>query len=323
MTKCSVGCLVIAVLSFAAQAQQQKCAFISSYFPGYPWSDGILLGVESVLKEQCELRSFHMDTKRNPSTEFGQKKALEAKAFIEAYQPDVVIAADDNASRYLVVPHYKDAALPFVFCGINWSVAEYGYPFSNVTGMVEVTPVDKVKQVFNLVVGNPKKGMMLSGNNFSDRKDFAGFSQVFKADGIELKAAFVANMEEWVAAYKKAQTLDFLILHNNTNIKGWDSSRALAVQQEISKTFSLTLNRWMMPFTMLGVFKIPEEQGEWAAQVALEILAGAKPIEIPIVPNSRWDMMFNEQRLELAGIELPISLLHEAAEYVCEPNDGC
>ena len=46
-----------------------------------------------------------------------------AKAEIDAFKPDVVIAADDNASKYLIEPYFKDAALPFVFCGVNWDAS--------------------------------------------------------------------------------------------------------------------------------------------------------------------------------------------------------
>ena len=63
---------------------------------------------------------FRMDTKRNTDEEFKKTAALKAKAEIEASKPDVVIAADDNASKYLIQPYFKDASLPFVFCGVNW-----------------------------------------------------------------------------------------------------------------------------------------------------------------------------------------------------------
>jgi hypothetical protein len=32
------------------------------------------------------------------------------------------------------VPFFKNASLPFVFCGINWDSTEYGLPCENVTG---------------------------------------------------------------------------------------------------------------------------------------------------------------------------------------------
>ncbi|MBI2381265.1 MAG: ABC transporter substrate-binding protein [Gammaproteobacteria bacterium] len=316
--------LPLMLLAWAGAVQAlPKCLFLSSYHPEYEWNKGIERGVETVLAGKCEIKKFYMDTQRNPQVEFGQAVALKAKAWIEAEKPDVVIASDDAASRYVVAPYYKNATLPFVFCGINWTVEEYGYPFDNATGMIEVTPAQQVIVVLQQVVGSLRRGLFLSGDNYSDRKDFKGFSLEFKARNIALESAFVSDMEQWEQAFVAGQDYDFLIVHNNTNIKGWNDERAVAFQAERGRRFALTLNRWMMPFSMFGVFKIPEEQGEWAAQIALAIIAGAKPRDIPITPNRRWDMMANEATLERAGVAPPLNLLHEAASFHCESVRLC
>jgi hypothetical protein len=38
----------------------------------------------------------------------------------------------------------KDKALPVVFCGINWDATAYGFPCSNITGMLEVSPANSL-----------------------------------------------------------------------------------------------------------------------------------------------------------------------------------
>jgi hypothetical protein len=81
------------------------------------------------LKESgIELKVFRMDTKRNADEAFKKDAALKAKAEIEAFKPDVVIASDDNASKFLIEPYYKNASLPFVFCGVNWDEKCTGFP---------------------------------------------------------------------------------------------------------------------------------------------------------------------------------------------------
>jgi hypothetical protein len=52
-----------------------------------------------------------MDTKRNTDDHFKKNAAQKGKSVIEEYNPDIVIAADDNASKYLIVPYFKDASL--------------------------------------------------------------------------------------------------------------------------------------------------------------------------------------------------------------------
>jgi ABC-type uncharacterized transport system substrate-binding protein len=119
-----------------------KCLYVSSYHRGYAWSDGVEQGLRKVLTGHCEIRQIDMDTKRNKSAEFKQSAAVAVKREIETWQPDVVIVSDDNAAKYVVQQYYRDAATPFVFSGVNWTVKEYGFPYSNVTGIIEVAPLE-------------------------------------------------------------------------------------------------------------------------------------------------------------------------------------
>ena len=99
--------LVISALfdGVAVSGETARCLYVSSYHPEYEWDAGIRKGLMSELAGLCDLRIFFMDTKRNQSEEFAQTKAAEVLVQIEDFKPDVVIAADDNASRYLVQPH--------------------------------------------------------------------------------------------------------------------------------------------------------------------------------------------------------------------------
>ena len=100
--------IVMSVTFIATQANAEshagkKVLLIDSYHVGYPWSDGITAGVKEVLdKAGVEYKIINMDTKKNKSKEFKEGAALKAKEVIESYKPDVVIAADDNASKFLI-----------------------------------------------------------------------------------------------------------------------------------------------------------------------------------------------------------------------------
>ena len=71
-----------------------------------------------------------------------------------------------------------------------------------------------------------------------------------------------------------------------------------------------------MPFAMIGVTKVPEEQGEWAAKSALRILGGMAPSDIPIVPNNQRDIWINHELLAAASLELPIGLMRKGKKVV-------
>ena len=111
----------------------KKIFYISSYHDGYPSSDNITKGIlETIKEENITLKVFFMDTKLNPGEEKVQVKVKEALKQIEKFLPDLVIAADDNAVKYIVQPHLKD--IPVVFCGVNWSACQYELG-DNVTGI--------------------------------------------------------------------------------------------------------------------------------------------------------------------------------------------
>ncbi|MCD6430484.1 MAG: hypothetical protein J7L57_04610 [Deltaproteobacteria bacterium] len=136
-------CIVVPVQARYAVIQQdfhgKKVLFVNSYHQGYKWSDSISLSARAVLEPLgIEFREFFMDSKRHPDESSIKQAALRAQDEIERWLPNLVIVADDNASKYLVMPYYKDAELPFVFCGVSGDSTIYGYPYSNVTGIEEI-----------------------------------------------------------------------------------------------------------------------------------------------------------------------------------------
>jgi hypothetical protein len=138
-----------------ASYADKKILFVNSYHEGYEWSDGVEAGFQEALADTgIELKFVRLDTKNNPEEAFGKNAGLAAKAEIEAYEPDVVIAVDDNAQKYLVVPYLKDTELPVIFAGVNWDATAYGYPARNVTGMIEVElPAQLVEHLKNYAEG--------------------------------------------------------------------------------------------------------------------------------------------------------------------------
>ena len=69
-----------------------KILFVDSYHEGYPWSDGITNGIQSVLKgTNVEFKIFRMDTKRKTSKNFKRKAGMEAKMLIKSFDLSKII----------------------------------------------------------------------------------------------------------------------------------------------------------------------------------------------------------------------------------------
>ena len=256
-----------------------------------------------------------MDTKRKKDEQSKQQAAEAARALIESWKPDIVITADDNAAKYLIVPFYRDAPLPVVFSGINWTAKEYGFPFSNVTGMVEVAPIRPMLEAAMETVGGGGSAFYLGADTLTERKNLARFESAAAELGLKLQSKLVATANEWLATHAAVQNEhQFIVLGSYSGIKDWET-RAAEIEDTVrrqTRRLSVTNHGWMMPFATLGMTKVPEEQGQWSAEAALAILDGTPPSEIPIIANRRWDVWVNEKLLEASNQVLPSSLKRKA-----------
>ncbi len=310
----------LTLLGFSLPSQAARCLFINSYHPGYAWSDAVEEGALPLLEGKCELKVVYMDTKRHKEKAFKEQKGREIRDLILTWKPDVVIACDDNASKYVVVPWFKDGEIPFVFCGVNWSVKEYGYPFTNVTGMVEIAPVGQLlSRAIQFDPAN-RRFIYLGADTLTERKNLGRFEVATRRIGVRLDSRLVGTLEEWIAAYREAQGADVLILGSFSGIKGWDAERARRAAAESVSTLVITNHDWMMPYAVFGMTKVPQEHGEWAAKVALRILEGESPSSIPIIPNRRWDLFVNMELYRHSGIVLPENLLYKAKQIDDAPG---
>lgn len=306
----------------SAISAKKRVLYIDSYHADFVWvrllTEGILSSfnikkdADGALDQSAspvQLKVFHMDTKRNPSPEFIQASVTKARQLIDSWKPDVVIASDDNASKYLVAPHYKDSDIPFVFCGLNAEPAEYGYPFSNVTGMTEtILMPDLIK-----ILGQHARGMrigMLAHDRLSERKDEELFERTFD---LSIDGVYVETFAEWKQAYLHLQdTADILLLNITSNITGWNLDEAVSFVAQNTRIPSGGWIDWMTPFTLAVVLKSPQEQGAWAAQTALEILGGKPPASIPITANTKAKIFLNMRLAKEMGVTFPIELIERA-----------
>jgi ABC-type uncharacterized transport system substrate-binding protein len=313
ITKTLLTTMALPVLLLpSSQVVADKCLFISSYHTGYAWSDGVESGLRDTLDGKCELKQFDMDTKRQKDEASKKIAAQKAKELIEHWKPDVVITADDNAAKYIIKPYFKNHQIPFVFCGINWNVDEYGFPYNNTTGMVEVAPIDVLFDNARHIQGGAHRAIYIGAKTLTERKNLKRFERAAEKHGIIMEHRLVNSSNDWMSAYGEAQDFDFVVIGSNSGINDWDTKTISDFVVKTTKTLSLTNHGWMMPYTILGMTKIPEEHGEWAALAALAILDGTEPTDIPIVSNRKWDIWINDAILEQSGIKFPESLQRKA-----------
>ena len=294
----------------ADKPHDKKILWISSYHEGYEANDDIERGLRAVLKDRAvQLQVLHMDTKRNDAEDFGRQAGLRAFAKVKEFAPDVIIASDDNAQKYLVVPYLLNSGIPIVFCGVNWDASIYGYPAENVTGMVEVDLIELFDHLQRHAKGT--RIGYLGGNVETERKVIDIYNdRFFKGT---MKSYLVTSMDEFKTAFLKAQEeVDMLYISNYTGIKDWDPIEAELFLGHHTRIPTGSHHGFMAPYVVFVASKLMEEHGTYAATTVLKILDGAIPAEIPLSENSRAELILNLRMAGAASIIPPLALLKTA-----------
>jgi len=292
--------------------ESKKILFVNSYHKGYEWSDGIEKGLTEVLQKhpEIEVKFYRMNTKLNTSDSFKKQAALEAKQIIEDWQPDIVVTSDDNASKYLISPYYRNTNIPFVFCGVNAEISTYGFPASNITGMIEVTPTINTINMLKQYANGNRMGY-IGANTPSNQDIVNNYQNVLKLSFSGGK--LINNFTEWKKEYLKLQnSVDLILWLNPIGIDQWNEEEGITFIYNNTKIPLGSTADIDSHYTLLGSVKIAEEQGEWSARTALKILDGISPSEIPVTANKNAGIYLNMKLAKKMGIKFPVELIENA-----------
>ncbi len=299
-----------------SHAAEKTVVWVDAYHPELEWSQGILEGIQSVIQaspeaKQLRLETFYLDTKNNPGDAYARQAARRAHAFITSKRPDLLITGDDATAKFLIAEYYANTKMPVVFCGINFDAAKYGFKgkdgAANVTGMVEVPPIDLALKT----AAKYAKGTNYAYITYDDLSEVGNFDGIVNQFQIHVPAdqvAYVSTMETWKQAYLRLQPrVDVVVMGSANFMQGWDWHEAHAfVLQHTQKDggIPITYNHWTIDIALLAYSKRATEQGQWAAQAAIDILFHSKtPAEIPFGRNQEADLLLNNTLAKKLGIQ--------------------
>lgn len=287
-----------ALLPQASARQPERVAYVNSYHEGYPPSDATMAAIRQAFPApEYDLRVFFLDAKRDPDDSRLRRRAGGLASQIRAFRPGVLLASDDDAVKFLVVPHFREGPFPVVFCGVNWSSQPYGLPNANSTGIVEAVPVgEAVELLRRLRPSSGRRLAVLSEDSTSERQNTVHLDARWRSLGLEPRYMLVRNFSDWKNAFLEAQQrADLLYLPTSGAIQGWNSEEAGRWVRQHLRIPAFTCDEFMMEFVPLGVVKDAREQGEWAAGEARRILGGAPPSSIPAAVNRQSQCLFHPQ----------------------------
>ena len=296
----------------------EKVLLIFSYHPQYSWVIEETRGVEEVFKDKgITVERFYMDTKTKTSLEWKEKVAKDAVKKIGEFNPNLVIVFDDNACE-LVAKRYIGKTLPFVFGGMNDDPEYYGFPAENITGVIERHDLEGAISLLKRLVPDVEKAAIITDNSPTSQRFVTRIKRTALPSEV-CEFYTTDDFDAWKAKVKELQSkVDAIGLAGYHTIKENGSEVSLPPEDvlrwtlENSELPEFAINDFTVrDGALCGVTLSGYEQGKTAAEIAIKILDGEKPADIPIKCPEKGTPIVNERRAKELNIRIPEDVLKE------------
>lgn len=296
---------------------------LQSYGKDYSWTSDVDSGIKRILSKHpySTVRFHYMDTKNHPEEAFKKKAGVLARNIVDEWQPNVLIMVDDDAQEFVGKYYVNHPRINIVYAGINGSIAPYGYDKAdNAAGIVERKQLQAVKDAFIMIAqkNNLDKVRIFnlgdtSGSVKSDEKFIKGFDwNPVILSGSKL----VSTFDEWKSAVKDAgEKADFLLLTNYRKLKTNKNDSSLVAPEEVIRW---TLENSSIPGIGTNGFNVdddgymfaigvsPFEQGEIAAQIAVDIIEkGKKSKDFELASSQEFTVHIREKHVNRYKLIVP------------------
>ena len=312
-------------LAAALNLKKPRILVLHSYATNFSWVRDIDAGVRRALAgKYCRVRWFCMDTKRNPGTAYGAWIGEEARDFIEQWDPDVVIAFDDNAQFYACRELVNDPATRIVYGGVNADPALYGYDQAdNVCGVLERLPLAGLKEVLLEMFPHRQRILHLSDDSETSAYVHEEVSQFPWAPFHLVGSRLCHTWDAWQNAVRAAQVeCDILLIthYHTIRVSATDDTRVSPEQvlrwtEQNSRVPSVgTFGFFVEDGGMMAIAVSGQEQGERAAALAVQLIeSGQRRITTPGEAADRFVPYLRPAQIRSFGLAIP-PLLEAFAE---------
>jgi PAS domain S-box-containing protein len=298
--------------------QKIKLIFLNSYENGYQWSDTILEGIKSVTRQSelnIDLHIEYMDTK----IRYDQKVKMHLFAiYAHKYRNtafDIIIVSDNNGFDFYRQFHSDlFPGVPTIFCGVNNFSSQTIAGMSNVTGVVETFDIKENLELAQKYHPERKRFVVIEDNSTTAKAIKSTILKAFKKMAVTPKYEFLkANSLDQLkrdAKFMADDTVFYAIPFYMHDQKGRYTANEVVNAVWLSTGAPIYSNwKFMVGSGVVGGKMIDGfEHGVAAANMAIRVLEGEKPTNIPIIkPNDELFIFDNNlmTRFNIDSDDLP------------------
>lgn len=289
----------VSIMSYATEAAACKVLMVLKNSESFGMNREARRGVEKVLKDQCELKFVYFDMELNPKGV--PAKVQEAYDLYQTWQPDGVIAAEEDVNPLFVVPYLKDKVkTPVVFVGLISPPSLYGYPASNVTGVVNRPFFEESLNFIRQLDPSIKTFSLACNDDQAARSGIPYIRKLYEDMGTTSVDPILSNdhdaMLAWVNKHK--DEIDTLFICPLLGEK--------TVGDIVDAFQKPTFTCWragMEYRTLAGVVESGEEIGQRGAEMLLKAMHGTPIADLPIGAPEFGQRVINVNTLKALKLE--------------------
>jgi PAS domain S-box-containing protein len=302
-----------AAASQVENAKKINMLYLNSYEAGYQWSDNILEGIKSVIHKSnlhVDLYIEYMDTKIRYNQEVEKYLfAIYAHKYRNVHF-DVIIVSDNNGFDFYRKFHNDlFPGVPTIFCGVNDFNPQSIKSMSQITGVVESFDIKENLELAQKFHPKRKRFVVIENNSTTSKLIKSQILKAFKKMTVTPRYEFLeATSLDQITRDAKAMADDsvfYIIPFYMDDHKGRYTANEIVSAVWESTGAPLYSNwKFMVGSGVVGGKMIDGFQhGVAAARLAVSVLEGKSPMEIPIVKPNDELFIFDNKIMDKFGIK--------------------